>query len=92
MHLPGANIKAVGVGGAGCNAINRMIESGVTGVQFIAMNTDQQSLASNKAAVHIPLGPKSRKGLGGGRQRRSGARSPRKRAWRTSSPTCRAPT
>jgi cell division protein FtsZ len=66
VHLPGANIKVVGVGGAGCNAINRMIESGVTGVQFIAMNTDQQSLALNKAAVHIPLGPKSRKGLGAG--------------------------
>ena len=43
--LPGANIKVVGVGGAGCNAVNRMIDSGVTGVQFIAMNTDQQSLA-----------------------------------------------
>ena len=66
VHLPGANIKVVGVGGAGCNALNRMIESGVTGVQFIAMNTDQQSLAQNKAAVHIPLGPKSRKGLGAG--------------------------
>ena len=65
-HLPGANIKVVGVGGAGCNAINRMIESGVTGVQFIAMNTDQQSLAQSKAAVHIPLGPKTRRGLGAG--------------------------
>jgi cell division protein FtsZ len=66
VHLPGANIKVVGVGGAGCNALNRMIESGVAGVQFIAMNTDQQSLAQNKAVVHIPLGPKSRKGLGAG--------------------------
>ena len=66
VHLPGANIKVVGVGGAGCNAINRMIESGVSGVQFIAMNTDQQSLAQSKAAVHIPLGPKTRRGLGAG--------------------------
>ncbi|MBI4913602.1 MAG: cell division protein FtsZ [Acidobacteria bacterium] len=66
VHLPGANIKVVGVGGAGCNALNRMIESGVMGVQFIAMNTDQQSLAQNKAEVRIPLGPKSRKGLGAG--------------------------
>jgi cell division protein FtsZ len=64
--LPGANIKVVGVGGAGCNAINRMIESGVTGVQFIAMNTDQQSLAQSQAHVKLPLGPQSSRGLGAG--------------------------
>jgi cell division protein FtsZ len=65
-ELPGANIKVVGVGGAGCNAVNRMIESGVTGVQFIAMNTDQQSLAHCKAEVKLPLGPISMRGLGAG--------------------------
>jgi len=64
-RLPGANIKVVGVGGAGCNAINRMIESGVSGVQFIAMNTDMQSLAQCSAGVKIPLGP-SMRGLGAG--------------------------
>ncbi len=64
--LPGANIKVVGVGGAGCNAVNRMIDSGVTGVQFIAMNTDQQSLAHSKAHLKIPLGPQSSRGLGAG--------------------------
>jgi len=47
--IPGARIKVVGVGGAGCNAVNRMIESGVSGVEFIAMNTDQQSLSMCKA-------------------------------------------
>ena len=66
VTLPGANIKVVGVGGAGCNAIDRMIQSGVTGVQFIAMNTDQQSLAQSKAHVKIPLGPLSMRGLGAG--------------------------
>ncbi len=71
--LPGANIKVVGVGGAGCNAVNRMIDSGVTGVQFIAMNTDQQSLAQSKAHLKIPLGPQSSRGLGAGGNAERGA-------------------
>jgi len=66
VHLPGANIKVVGVGGAGCNALSRMIESGVSRVQFIAMNTDQQSLAQCSAEIKIPLGPMSMRGLGAG--------------------------
>ncbi|MCE1228978.1 MAG: cell division FtsZ family protein, partial [Firmicutes bacterium] len=66
VHLPGANIKVVGVGGAGCNALDRMVQSGVSGVQLIAMNTDQQSLAASQAHVKIPLGPISMKGLGAG--------------------------
>lgn len=73
ITLPGANIKVVGVGGAGCNAIDRMILSGVTGVQFIAMNTDQQSLAQSKAHVKIPLGPLSMRGLGAGGNSERGA-------------------
>lgn len=72
-RLPGANIKVLGVGGAGCNAINRMIESGVTGVQFIAMNTDQQSLAQSKAHLKLPLGPQSSRGLGAGGSSERGA-------------------
>lgn len=64
--MPGARIKVVGVGGAGCNAVNRMIESGVTGVEFIAMNTDQQSLSLSKASINITLGPSSMRGLGAG--------------------------
>ena len=73
MALPGANIKVVGVGGAGCNAINRMVESGVTGVQFIALNTDQQSLSHSKAHVVLPLGPISSRGLGAGGNPEKGA-------------------
>ena len=71
--LPGANIKGIGVGGAGCNALNRMIESGVTGVQFIAMNTDQQSLGQSKAHLKLPLGPQSSRGLGAGGSAERGA-------------------
>lgn len=72
-NLPGANIKVVGVGGAGCNALNRMIEDGVSGVEFIAMNTDMQSLAQCKAEVKIPLGPTSMRGLGVGGDAQNGA-------------------
>ncbi|MCL1894200.1 MAG: cell division protein FtsZ [Holophagaceae bacterium] len=72
VRIPGANIKVVGVGGAGCNALNRMIECGVSGVQFIAMNTDLQSLAQCNAEVKIPLGP-SMRGLGAGGNSERGA-------------------
>ena len=44
-----ANIKVIGVGGAGCNAVNRMIESNLKGVSFIAVNTDRQALNNNRA-------------------------------------------
>ncbi|WP_005032829.1 cell division protein FtsZ [Holophaga foetida] len=73
INLPGANIKVVGVGGAGCNAIDRMIASGVSGVQFIAMNTDQQSLAQNQATARVALGPLSMRGLGAGGNSERGA-------------------
>ena len=58
-----AKIKVIGVGGAGCNAVNRMIESGVKGVEFIVANTDRQVLNSSKADVKIQLG---KTGLGAG--------------------------
>ncbi len=73
VGLPGANIKVVGVGGAGCNAIDRMILSGVGGVQFIAMNTDQQSLSQSRAHVKVALGPISSRGLGAGGNAERGA-------------------
>ena len=50
-----AAIKVIGVGGGGCNAINRMIEAGIRGVEFIAVNTDGQSLNANKAGIKIQL-------------------------------------
>jgi cell division protein FtsZ len=59
-------IKVVGLGGGGCNAVNRMIEFGMTGVEFIACNTDKQALDSSLAGVKIQLGPKSTRGLGAG--------------------------
>lgn len=73
ITLPGASIKVVGVGGAGCNAVDRMIQDGVSGVEFISMNTDQQSLAQNKATMKVPLGPISMRGLGAGGNAERGA-------------------
>ncbi|MBT6490087.1 MAG: cell division protein FtsZ, partial [Deltaproteobacteria bacterium] len=61
-----ALIKVIGVGGGGGNAINTMIEHNITGVEFIAANTDQQALAKNLAGVKIPLGSTLTKGLGAG--------------------------
>ena len=61
-----ANIKVVGVGGAGCNAIDTMIESGIQGVDFIAVNTDAQVLKKCKALSKLQIGQKLTKGLGAG--------------------------
>jgi cell division protein FtsZ len=62
----GAKIKVVGVGGGGSNAVNRMVDVGLGGVEFIVTNTDVQALDYNKAAVKIPIGGKLTKGLGAG--------------------------
>ena len=61
-----ASIKVIGVGGAGTNAVNRMVESGLRGVDFIAVNTDKQALALSKAETKIQIGEKVTKGLGAG--------------------------
>lgn len=61
-----ATIKVIGVGGAGTNAVNRMVDSGLRGVQFIAVNTDKQALATSKAEIKIQIGEKLTKGLGAG--------------------------
>ena len=66
--VQGAVIKVIGVGGGGGNAINRMIEEGLSGVEFIAANTDIQALSSSKAETVIQLGPKLTRGLGAGGQ------------------------
>ncbi|KRM90729.1 cell division protein FtsZ [Liquorilactobacillus cacaonum] len=62
----GATIKVIGVGGAGGNAVNRMIADDVKGVEFIVANTDVQALESSKAETKIQLGPKLTRGLGAG--------------------------
>ena len=61
-----AKIRVVGVGGAGCNAVNTMIASGLERVDFIALNTDVQALAANKAEVRMQLGKELTRGLGAG--------------------------
>jgi len=61
-----ANIKVVGVGGGGCNAIDRMIEEGLHGVEFIAINTDAQALMLSKAPTRVRIGDKLTRGLGSG--------------------------
>ena len=61
-----AKIKVIGVGGGGCNAVNRMIESGVKGVEFIVANTDLQVLNASKAANKLQIGESITGGLGAG--------------------------
>ena len=64
--VPGACIKVVGCGGAGNNAVNRMVEYGLRGVEFVAINTDRQALSQSKAENKIQIGEKLTKGLGAG--------------------------
>jgi cell division protein FtsZ len=59
-------IKVVGVGGGGSNAVNRMIECGISGVEFLVANTDHQALGKSAAAVKVPIGQDTTKGLGAG--------------------------
>ncbi len=70
-----ATIKVIGVGGAGNNAVNRMVESGIKGVEFIAVNTDEQILEKSKAGTTIQIGEKITKGLGAGANPDIGAQS-----------------
>ena len=70
-----AAIKVIGVGGAGTNAVNRMVDSGLKGVDFIAINTDKQALALSKAANKIQIGEKLTKGLGAGANPEIGQRA-----------------
>ena len=61
-----ANIKVIGVGGGGNNAVNRMIDAGVRGVTFISINTDKQALSNSKAEIKFQIGEKLTNGLGAG--------------------------
>lgn len=62
----GANIKVIGVGGGGCNAVKTMIAGGLTGVEFVVANTDVQALSAHPATVKIQMGQNLTKGLGAG--------------------------
>ncbi len=71
MNLPNqlesfARIKVVGVGGGGCNAVDRMIDEGLSGVEFVAINTDAQALMLSKASTRVRIGEKLTRGLGSG--------------------------
>ena len=61
-----ATIRVIGVGGGGCNAVNRMVDGGVQGIEFIAVNTDHQALLRSKASEAIQIGEKVTRGLGAG--------------------------
>ena len=63
---PLAKIKVIGVGGGGSNAVNRMIDSGVKGVDFITVNTDAQALQLTKSDHKLQIGDKLTRGLGAG--------------------------
>ncbi len=62
----GAKIRAIGIGGCGCNAIDNLIGTNLQGVDFIAANSDTQSLSNSKAGVKIQVGKKTARGLGVG--------------------------
>ena len=69
------SLKVLGLGGGGSNAVNRMIELGFSGVEFIAANTDRQALRASLAPIQIQLGPKLTRGLGAGGNPNMGARA-----------------
>ena len=70
-----AVIKVVGVGGGGTNAVNRMIEEGIRGVEFVAINTDAQALAISDADIKVHIGTDITKGLGAGANPEVGAQA-----------------
>ena len=70
-----ARIKVIGVGGAGGNAINRMVQSGVDGIEFVAVNTDAQALMTSEATIAVRIGDKLTKGLGAGGRPEIGERA-----------------
>src|SRR5688572_7209878 len=70
-----AVIKVVGIGGGGVNAINRMIEGGLKGVEFIAINTDAQTLLMSDADVKLDIGRETTRGLGAGSNPEVGQRA-----------------
>ena len=75
VYDSGVNIKVIGVGGGGNNAVNRMISTNIRGVEFIAMNTDKQALNTSCAAKKLVIGDKITKGLGAGSNPEVGKRS-----------------
>ncbi len=75
QSISAARMKVVGVGGAGCNAVNRMIEAGLKGLEFLAINTDLQALGLCKSATRLQIGKNSTRGLGAGADPEVGRRA-----------------
>src|SRR5438128_2128800 len=73
--ISGANIRVIGIGGGGGNAVNRMIEAGIQGVQFLVANTDLQSLKASQASVKLQIGERLTRGLGVGGDPEKGRQS-----------------
>ena len=74
-YVSGVNIKVIGVGGGGNNAVNRMIASNIRGVEFVAINTDRQVLRNSDAGTQLVIGEKLTKGFGAGANPQIGARA-----------------
>mgnify|MGYP002539914930 CR=1 FL=1 len=72
-----AQLKVVGVGGAGGNAVNRMVEFGLRGVEFVSINTDRQALFTSKADIKVQIGEKATQGLGAGAEPSAGLQQKR---------------
>ncbi|MEN8615321.1 cell division protein FtsZ [Dehalogenimonas sp. THU2] len=76
IYVPsGAKIKVIGCGGAGCNAITRMVREQIRGVEFVAMNTDAQALAITEAPMRVQLGERCTRGLGAGGDNKMGRKA-----------------
>ncbi|NTV36760.1 MAG: cell division protein FtsZ, partial [Anaerolineaceae bacterium] len=70
-----ARIKVIGVGGGGCNAVNRMIDEGLQGIEFVTVNTDAQALLLSKAPTKVRIGDKATRGLGAGGNPETGSKA-----------------
>ena len=87
-----ARMKVIGVGGGGGNAVNRMIEEQLQGVEFISVNTDAQALTSSRADVKIQIGRKLTRGLGAGARPEIGRQAIEENREDVRAASCRAPT
>jgi len=88
----GVNIKVIGVGGGGNNAVNRMISSHIRGVEFVSINTDRQALRRSEAATQLVIGEKLTKGFGAGSNPSIGERAAEESLDDIKKFLCRVPT
>ena len=84
-------LKVIGVGGGGCNVVNRMVASGMGGIEFIAVNTDRQCLNASQATQKLPIGEKLTGGKGAGANPEVGRESARESREQISALLCSSP-